>query len=547
MLPRLFSPRLWRARLSTLRWRLTLFYCGLLTLLLVAVGLTVYLQFENALMKSASSRLRDLSGLLTPVAPAVLQITLSPEEKVAIQDKIGMAMSNELADRLKAVEGEEQVYVGLLDASGAVFFSNYSPELEKAGKPVFVMTPQLQPVYPTMNDYTYETVMTVTSPIKDQSSSVHSPQTIQVPGLVYISPIIASKPVSPTDPPAMAGYVVLATSLQSEKAALSQLRVLLLAGLLAAIVVALLAGLPLARLGLRPLERVTATAQRTGGDDLALRVPLPERVVAPEVRDEVLQLGQSFNTMLDRIEEAFKAQQQSEARARRFAADASHEMRSPLTVIGGYLDVLLMGAKDDPTETERILLAMQRENNRLGRLVVDLLLLARIDASAASVLRLQPVGVGEVVERAVANMSLVAGEREVRAVVSGGQARVMGDADQLYRVLTNLLDNAIRYTGQQGKITVAVETDHEHARVSVTDDGCGIPADELPRIFDRFYRADPSRTRDTGNAGLGLSICKSIVEAHGGHIGATSEPGKGTTVTFELPLYTAAPAILSRF
>jgi two-component system OmpR family sensor kinase len=267
------------------------------------------------------------------------------------------------------------------------------------------------------------------------------------------------------------------------------------------------------------------------------------------VRDEVLQLGQSFNTMLDRIEEAFKAQQQSEARARRFAADASHEMRSPLTVIGGYLDVLLMGAKDDRAETERILLAMQRENTRLGRLVVDLLLLARIDANAASVLRLQPVQLDEVVERAVANMSLIAGERDVRAAVSGGEASVMGDADQLYRVLTNLLDNAVRYTGPQGKVTVAVETEAEdgQVRVTVTDNGSGIPAEELPRIFDRFYRADPSRARDTGNAGLGLSICKSIVEAHGGRIGATSKPGQGTCISFEIPLYTSSPAILSRF
>src|SRR5262249_4462209 len=155
-----------------------------------------------------------------------------------------------------------------------------------------------------------------------------------------------------------------------------------------------------------------------------------------------------------------------------------------------------------------------------------------------------PIELGEVVERAVSNMSLVAGERRVRANVSGSQVTVMGDADQLYRVLTNLLDNAIRYTGPQGKIAVEVDAaaGEGWAGVSVTDDGCGIPADELPRIFDRFYRADPSRARDTGNAGLGLSICKSIVEAHGGRIGATSEPGHGTTIRFELPLYTGSPA-----
>src|SRR5205085_2160415 len=162
-------------------------------------------------------------------------------------------------------------------------------------------------------------------------------------------------------------------------------------GLLGALVGGLLLGLPLARLGLRPLERIAATAEAIGEGDLTRRVALPPPDAA--VRDEVRQLGQTFDTMLDQIEALFRAQQQSEARTRQFAADASHELRSPLTVLGGYLDVLLLGAKDDPAQMARILAAMQHENERLSRLVVDLLLLTRIDANGAANLRRAPLTV----------------------------------------------------------------------------------------------------------------------------------------------------------
>jgi len=189
---------------------------------------------------------------------------------------------------------------------------------------------------------------------------------------------------------------------------------------------------------------------------------------------------------------------------------------------------------------------MQRENDRLGRLVVDLLLLTRIDANGGAGLRLEPLLLPDVIDRAVNNMRVLAGEHDLRAEIAPAAcaACVRGDSDQLYRVLVNLLDNAIRYTPPTGHITVTLEMEgcangHGPAKsavLSVEDDGCGIEPEQLPRVFDRFYRADQSRSRQTGNAGLGLAIAKSIVEAHGGRIEVESEPGQGARFRMWLPV-----------
>ena len=346
---------------------------------------------------------------------------------------------------------------------------------------------------------------------------------------------------------------MLVAPIQQDTEALNQLAGFLAYGMAGAILLGLLLGLPLARLGLRPLERIAETADKIGEGDLAMRVPLPRRRAPESVRDEVQQLGRAFNTMLDKIETAFVAQQKSEARMRRFAADASHELRSPLTVLGGYLDVLLMGAKDDPAQQERILLAMKRENDRLSRLVVDMLLLTRLDANGSGVLRLQPVALGDLVEQASDNMQVLMGGRTF-AIDLTPQARaswVLGDPDQLYRVLSNLLDNAVHYTPGDGEITLSADIECEssplaHVRLTVADTGCGIEAGQLPHVFDRFYRADASRARQTGNAGLGLAICKSLVEAHGGQISVESTPGRrhtlhrGTAPAARRPCYVPA-------
>ncbi len=331
---------------------------------------------------------------------------------------------------------------------------------------------------------------------------------------------------------APSGYLVLATPLASVDATLGRLRLALALGMAALIALALTLSPLVVRLGLRPLTDMAASAERMGTGDLDRRLPVPR------ADDEVRDLAVSFNGLLDRIEAAFAVQRRSEAQARQFAADASHELRSPLTVLAGSADVLLMGLQRDPAGAERIARRMQREIQRLMRLVQDLLLLARLDAAGDASLHMEPVWLKDVVQRAVRDMRPVAGGRVLAVAVgpAAAEAWVRGDDDQLYRLLINLLDNAIRHTASDGRIEVAVELRQDAVATRVSDDGCGIPPEHLPHVFDRFYRADPSRARETGNAGLGLAIAKRSAEAHGGDLTVTSEVGSGTAFTLTLPL-----------
>jgi heavy metal sensor kinase len=327
------------------------------------------------------------------------------------------------------------------------------------------------------------------------------------------------------------GYLLLAAGLGGVDATLYRLRLVLILGV-AAITGASLALAPaLVRLGLSPLTQMAGAAERIDTADLGRRLPVPP------ADDEVRNLALSFNRLLDRIEAAFAVERRSEAQARQFAADASHELRSPLTVLAGSIDVLLAGLRQDPAGAERIVLRMQRETQRLIRLVQDLLLLARLDAADAAALPREPVWLKDVVQRAVQQVRPLAGGRSLTLAVEpdAGAAWVAGDDDQLYRILINLLDNAIRHTAEDGRVQASLLTGPGTVTVRVADNGTGIPAEHLPRVFDRFFRADPSRARDTGNAGLGLAIAKRSVELHGGRITVDSRPGEGTCFTITLP------------
>jgi two-component system, sensor histidine kinase and response regulator len=244
-----------------------------------------------------------------------------------------------------------------------------------------------------------------------------------------------------------------------------------------------------------------------------------------------------------------RERQMAEARTRQFVADASHELRSPMTVLSGYLDILQMGAKNDPAQTDHIINNMQKEVNRLSRMVIDLLTLTKLDTNGRNNLRVEEVRLADLLARAQDNFRNLAAGRTLELAIepASAEATVSGDGDQLYQVVSNLLDNALRYTNaDDGAIRLSlhrVETlppqlkvlpENNWLALKVQDNGCGIEPEKLPFIFDRFYRADRSRTRRTGNAGLGLSISKSIVEAHSGLIMVESQPEVGTTFSIFL-------------
>jgi two-component system OmpR family sensor kinase len=250
--------------------------------------------------------------------------------------------------------------------------------------------------------------------------------------------------------------------------------------------------------------------------------------------------------MLTQIESAFRAREASEARTRRFAADASHELRTPLTAVSGYVEVLLMGGKDDPETADHVLHQMDGELSRMNRLVADLLTLARLEAGLP--LHAQALPVAPLLDGLVEETRLLAGRTRRHLVIAASQPEgaddltVLADPDRLHQVLLNLLHNAVKFTPDGGRITLWAARRNGTVALAVTDTGPGIAAEEVPLLFERFYRSDEARARggdaEAGGAGLGLAIAKGLARAQGGHIEVASSPGSGSTFTVILP---AAP------
>jgi two-component system, OmpR family, sensor kinase len=311
----------------------------------------------------------------------------------------------------------------------------------------------------------------------------------------------------------------VATSLGGMDDALAVIRRVWLLGSALALVLAAVVGNVLARAALQPIKAITETAQQiTNTEDLSQRIP----VAVPA--DELGQLTETINDMLGRLETLFQMQQ-------RLVADVSHELRTPLTTIQGNLDLLRRGAADDPVMRGEALHAIGAETERMRRLVNDLLLLAQADAGLK--LSLEPVELDTLLLDVYRQTSVMAGGVALR-LGAEDQAMVQGDGDRLRQLLLNLVVNALKYTPAGGEVTLGMRRSDGWVQVAVSDTGVGIAPEDLAHIFDRFYRADPSRAR-SGGFGLGLPIAQWIAHAHGGRIEVASELGKGSTFTVWLP------------
>jgi len=303
----------------------------------------------------------------------------------------------------------------------------------------------------------------------------------------------------------------------------------------AAVMAALVAGWWLVRLGLRPLTEVERTAQNIAAGDLQHRVP------NESARTEVGQLARTLNVMLERIEAAFAARLASEERLRasdrrlrQFVGDASHELRTPIAAVAAYAELFERGAADNEEDLARVMAGIRSETARMDRLVADLLTLARLDEGQP----MEHIGVELVTlcAEAVQTARTVAPEWPI-ALGAARPVEVEGDPHRLRQVLDNLLANVRSHTpaGTESEVRVGVEG--TEAVVVVADRGPGLPQDQTQQVFERFFRADPSRSRARGGAGLGLSIVDAIVGAHHGTVSAMSAPGAGMTITIRLPLF----------
>ncbi|MDR1192664.1 MAG: HAMP domain-containing histidine kinase [Peptococcaceae bacterium] len=287
---------------------------------------------------------------------------------------------------------------------------------------------------------------------------------------------------------------------------------------IAAAAVAVGAGLFLARRITRPLAKTAEAARRISKGDYAAR--LENETDTRELSD----LVSAINYLSEALAEQEKLRQ-------RLTADVAHELRTPLTSVGAHLDAMIEGLWQP---TKERLQSCREEVLRLGSLVNDLARLAKAD-SDSSRLNLAPVDLLEVVRNVAPAWEAAASQRGVKLTVGGAPVAALADKDRLAQVVTNLLSNAVKYTPADGHIEVSVHRGAGIGVIEVSDDGVGIPESDLPFIFERFYRADKSRGRGTGGAGIGLAIVKSIVAAHGGAVAAASEGGKGSRFTVTLP------------
>ncbi|EYB68079.1 sensor signal transduction histidine kinase [Deinococcus phoenicis] len=512
----------------TLRGRLTLFYTALLAVLLTVVAVAVLVIMRGSLISGLDRDLQDTYRRFTEI---VSQLALNDPSTAMERDEAGLLPRARYLFPDDAIQIEELAFFDDAQALAVALEEASGPEArEQLFKLLRVLgdTTRLniglarnQPL--RLSDE--ELTRLITSPegqiivkrdVKDPYSSEMTPYRV----LVKLGPVQLNSAVLGVARPSFA-MTYVGRSLEPLADTLTQLQrvigLLFLLGLILAGAGAYL----LAGQALRPLRQVQKAAEGIGGQNLGERVP------EPRTGDEVQALAHALNAMLGRLEASFEAQ-------RRFTSDASHELRTPVTAISGHASYLLR--RTDPSGQQRESLNIIRsESERLTNLIANLLQLARSDSGALNLTR-QPILSRLFLAEIARELMPLAQAQGTELAAQGADVAFEGDPDRLKQVIINLVGNALKAGSRHITLGSQPEEGGQEVRLMVQDDGPGIPPEHLARLFDRFYRVEDSRSRDQGGAGLGLSIAKGIVDAHGGRIWLESEVGRGTTAYVQLPV-----------
>ena len=492
-----------------IRWRLALVSFGLLAVLLAALGILVSATEENTLLTNQASELLHETNLaqmqlrVTKLPPSDAQILAFP------------TMTKELASGIiSTVEGLGQSRgVSFLTLNGSVLATNTASILDSQEHPLPAVVLTQSQIQQWFTEKSYFLT-------KDNQGRRE----------LVVLQLVATwdKLAQPLKTDNMLGYRKALLQLSIPTTPIDQsvatTRLILAFGIFVALGIAAALTLPLISVALRPLIEMERVSSSIANGALSLRL------VEPPTQDEIGRMARAFNSMVARLEATF-------ARQKRFVADVSHELRTPLTGLGGSLEVLLLGADNGDEETERHLLSgMYSEVERMQRLVADLLSLTRLDEGHLK-LRVEAIAITQLVEKVCEQVQGLTHSHKLSSHIPSDLPALRGDAEQLRRVLLNIVENALKFTPPAGCIEIVAGEEAEYIRLEIRDTGVGISPQDLPHVFDRFYRADSSRTRlslQAGGSGLGLSIAREIVELHGGKIAIKSLPGKGTTVTLWL-------------
>ena len=462
----------------SIRFRLTVWYAGLLAGLLVLFGFSVDLGLRHYLEWT----LREaLSQQAKQIGEAWLgDVGVSGESYVA--EEINEHFSPRVSDR----------FVRITRDDGGMMYLSDEPESKR-------FDPSLVP------------------PLKAQAGQeslreAHLTEDSEL--MIFAMPFTAKNG---------ARYVIeVGSSNQEIERVLHGLLLAIAIGLPAMVAIAIAGGYLLMRRALRPVDEITQSAERITSRNLSERLP------APQTGDELERLSVALNRMIARLDESFQ-------HVHRFSADASHELRTPLTILRGELEAAAQQPQITPELRETLGSALE-ETERLSRIVESLMAISRLDAGEARV-ELSHFDLAELTSSTTEQMRLLAEDKDIALRCDAElQVRVEGDRARLKQVIVNLVDNAIKYTPAGGFVGVKVSATNGRAVLEVNDNGVGIPPEAAPNIFERFYRVDKARSRQMGGAGLGLSIVKAIVTAHGGQVKVESVEGRGSRFLVELPI-----------
>ena len=477
-----------------MRWRLTLTYVALLAALLAGFGAFQYISLRQSLISSRAASLQDdmttARALLAKAGATAVRGRALCATSAGV-DLIGRAVATTVATT----------------SGHTVAVIVYDRRLDDIAQTAGGNLPRLDP-----------------AGLQQALNGTPSDPTV-VPGAGDQDQLVVGFPVrSGVSAGRVCGVAQLSTSMAPLESILGNEVALLAAASAAALLVALLAGVLITSRALRPLQRLAVTSQQLAAGDLRARSGVESRP------DEIGALARSFDDMAGRIEQSFAAQQASEERTRRFIADASHELRTPITALKGYIDVIRRGATPEPQALDAALEAMAREAERMRVLVLDLLTLARLDADHST--NPEAIDLSTAVAHHLDDGVPGMPRRLDRQLQPGVSARV--DRNAVATITRNLLVNAGKYApGSAQRWRTFVEGGR--AYIEASDDGPGIAAADLPHVFERFYRGEKTRAREEGGSGLGLSIVQGLARANHGDVAIDSVEGSGTTVTVWFP------------
>lgn len=494
----------------TLRWRLTLFYSILLAALLLILGVTVQAVMRETLLRTLKDDLRNtyinLSGFNAFGTSAGAGRTLKPLNQIA------STFGTEYGFQLNrwVFSSDADLRASTPQEALDLLQSPDQSDLVNVDQP-FKLTPeQFESLRRSGTDRKYIDVQWKVGGFDEPLPAL---------ALVQYELLSDGRPNLDGTNTAVPALLWIVKDRTATNNALNELQRIILTAFLLGVPVVGGGAYWLAGRALLPLRQVQRAAERIGGRTLGVRVP------QPGTHDEVASLARALNNMLDRLEGSFETQ-------RRFTSDASHELRTPVTAISGHASYLLRRTHPNAQQTESLNI-IRSEADRLTNLISSLLELARSD-SGVTQLRVQPVLAQLFLSDIARELKPLAQAQGATLSAEGQEVTFLADPDRLKQVLLNLVSNALKAGARH--VRLVSSQDGPEVQLAVHDDGPGIAPEHLPKLFDRFYRVDESRARDVGGSGLGLSIVKAIVDAHGGRIWVESQVGDGTSVYVRLPI-----------